>query len=81
MVQLIYSQLPNGLFVQFNKVLELGIGNVVCVMFASILLYLIFEYPFKRIIDFTLMPYCSHDETLHLRYLRRKFNAPFNVNN
>lgn len=77
MVQLIYSQLPNGLFVQFNKVLELGIGNVVCVMFASILLYLIFEYPFKRIIDFTLMPYCSHDEALHLRYLRRKFNAPY----
>ena len=50
MVQLIYSQLPNGLFVQFNKVLELGLGNVVCVLFVSIFLYLLFEYPFSRLI-------------------------------
>jgi len=79
MVQLIYSQLPNGLFVQFNKVLELGLGNVVCVMVASILLYLIFEFPFKRIIDYTLLPYCSHDEVLHLVYVRRKTNSPTNL--
>ena len=54
MVQLIYSQLPNGLFVQFNKVLELGLGNVVCVMVASFGLYLLFEYPFRRLIEFSL---------------------------
>ena len=74
MVQLIYSQLPNGLFVQFNKVLELGLGNVVCVMVASILLYLLFEFPFKRLIQYTLLPYVSHDEVLHLVYVRRKAN-------
>lgn len=79
MVQLIYSQLPNGLFVQFNKVLELGLGNVVCVMVAALGLYLLFEFPFKRIIDFTLLPYVSHDEVLHLHYVRRKLNAP-NIN-
>ena len=79
MVQLIYSQLPNGLFVQFNKVLELGLGNVVCVMVAAVFLYLLFEFPFKRIIDFTLLPYCSHDEVLHLNYVRRKANSPMHV--
>merc|ERR1712062_633334 len=76
MVQLIYSQLPNGLFVQFNKVLELGLGNVVCVMVAAIMLYLMFEYPFKRLIEFTLLPFFSHDETLYLTYLRRQVNLP-----
>ena len=78
MVQLIYSQLPNGLFVQFNKVLELGIGNCVCVMFAGIMLYLCFEYPFRRLIEFTLLPYCSNDEALHLNYVRMRANSPLN---
>ena len=57
MIQLIYSQLPNGLFMQFNKVLELGLGNIVCVMIISIFLYLLFEYPFSRLIQLTLLPY------------------------
>ena len=79
MVQLIYSTLPNGLFVQFNKVLELGLGNVCCVMIAAIFLYLCFEYPFRRIIEFTLLPFCSHDEELHLLYVRQKSNSPINL--
>ena len=72
MVQLIYSTLPDGLFVSFNKVLELGIGNVVCVIIAAFLLYLIFEFPFRRLIEHTLLPYVSHDEIYHLAFVRRK---------
>jgi hypothetical protein len=49
-VQLIYSQLPNGLFITFNGVFELGVGNVVCVMAAGIALYIMFELPFRRLI-------------------------------
>ena len=63
---------------QFNKVLELGLGNVVCVMVAGVFLYLLFEYPFKRIIDFTLLPYLSQDEAVHLLFVRRKVNSPLN---
>ena len=70
MIQLIYSQLANGLFIQFNKVLELGFGNIICVMTASIILYIMFEFPFKRIIDFTLLPHVSHDEAYHLSHVR-----------
>ena len=44
-------------------------------MVASIALYLLFEFPFKRIIDYCIMPYCSQDETLHLFYVRRKAKA------
>ena len=76
MVQLIYSQLPGGLFVQFNKVLELGLGNVCCVMLASFMLYLMFEYPFRRLIEFSLLPFCSADEEMYLHYVRRKANSP-----
>ena len=71
MIQLIYSQAPEGLFIQFNKVIELGLGNVVCVMVAGIMLYLLFEFPFRRLIQFSLLPYCSHDEVMKLHYVRR----------
>ena len=76
MVQLIYSQLPNGLYLQFSKVLELGLGNIVCVMVAAMMLYLMFEYPFRRLLEFTVLPYCSHDQELYLTYLRRQVNVP-----
>ena len=61
---------------QFNKVLELGLGNVCCVMLASFMLYLMFEYPFRRLIEFSLLPFCSADEEMHLHYVRRKANSP-----
>jgi len=59
-------------------VLELGLGNVVCVMVASIFLYLLFEYPFKRLIDISLLPYLTHDDVLELVYVRRQIGAPLN---
>ena len=75
MVQLIYSTLPDGLFVSFNKVLELGLGNVCCVMIAAFLLYLLFEFPFRRLIEYTLLPLVSHDDIYHLSHVRQKANA------
>ena len=76
MVQLIYSTLENGIFVQFNKVLELGLGNVVCVMIAAFFLYLLFEYPFRRVIELTVLKYVSHDEVYNLHHVRRMVNSP-----
>ena len=55
--------------------LELGLGNVICVMMASAVLYLLFEYPFRKVIQYTLLPYVSHDEVLQLVYVRRKANS------
>ena len=75
MVQLIYSTQPEGVFVSFNKVLELGLGNVVCVMAAAFLLYLMFEFPFKRLIEHHLLPLVSHDDVYHLSYVRQKAAA------
>lgn len=66
--------MPNGLFVQFNKVLELGIGNVVLVMIVSLILYLLFEYPFKRLFELSLIKFCSFEDSFLLAYLRRNMN-------
>ncbi len=47
-------------------------------MVASIFLYLLFEYPFKRLIDLFLIPYLTHDDVHELVYVRRKIGAPLN---
>lgn len=65
MIQLIYTTMPVGLFVSFNKVLELGIGNVACILVVSVLLYLLFEWPLRRLNQIYIYPYLSHDEILH----------------
>ena len=65
MVQLIYSQMPSGLFVSFEVVLELGVGNVICVMVAGIILYLLIEFPLKRIIQWSILPAISSDKQKH----------------
>ena len=68
MVQLIYSQLPDGLYVQFNKVLELALGNIVAVMVCGIFMYILFEYPFRRALELTILPYCSSDKAMRLHH-------------
>ena len=68
MVQLIYSQLPDGLYVQFNKVLELALGNIVAVMIGGIFMYILFEYPFRRALELTLLPYCSSEKAMRLHH-------------
>jgi hypothetical protein len=68
MIQLIYSQLPNGLFVSFNKVIELGVGNVICVMAAGLVLFLFFEFPMHRMLQWTVYPKISADSAKHTYY-------------
>ena len=65
MVQLIYSQLPEGLFVYFIGVQELGIGNVICVMMAGLALYLLFEFPMRRLLQWSVLPAISSDKRKH----------------
>ena len=45
-------------------------------MVAAIFLYLLFEYPFKRIIELTVLKYVSHDEVYNLHHVRRMVNSP-----
>jgi hypothetical protein len=65
MVQLIYSQLPEGLFIYFFGVQQLGIGNVICVMMAGLALYLLFEFPFRRLLQWSVLPKISSDKRKH----------------
>ena len=45
-------------------------------MVAAFFLYLLFEYPFKRIIELTVLKYVSHDEVYNLHHVRMKVNSP-----
>ena len=45
-------------------------------MVAAFFLYLLFEYPFKRIIELTVLKYVSHDEVYNLHHVRRMVNSP-----
>lgn len=65
MVQLIYSQLPEGLFVYMIGVQELGIGNVICVLIAGLTLYLLFEFPIKRLLQWSVISAISSDKRKH----------------
>jgi len=56
-------------------VLELGLGNVIFVMAASLTLYLLFEWPFRNLLTLALLKKCSYEDSLHLAYLRRKLSA------
>lgn len=55
--------------------LELGLGNVVLVMIASLGLYLLFEYPFKRMLELTLLKSISLEESLLLAHVRRNMSS------
>ena len=77
MIQLIYSQLPQGLFISFNKVLELGIGNVVLVMAVSLALYILFEYPMRRLGEMTLLKCLKVDDDIFVAFVRRNMRPIF----
>ena len=64
MIQLIYSTMDRGLFVSFNRVLELGVGNMITILVAALLLHFLFEFPLKRLFQITLYRFVSHDKVL-----------------
>ena len=45
-------------------------------MVAAFFLYLLFEYPFRRIIELTILKYVSHDEVYNLHHVRTMVNSP-----
>ena len=75
MIQLIYSTISDGLFLSFNNVVEYGFGNTISVMIVAFSLYHVFEFPFRRLIEYSLLPFVSHDDIYHLAYVRRKAAA------
>ena len=48
-IQMVYAIINRGLFISFNRVLELGIGNALATIAIALLIYILFEYPLKRL--------------------------------
>lgn len=69
MIQLMYSQQPEGLFLATVGVNELAIGNIFLILFVGMVLYLLFEYPFRRLLQWSVLPSLSWDKIKHAYFV------------
>lgn len=60
-IQMIYSTMPQGMFVSFNFVNMLGMGNVATSLSAGIFIYIFIEHPLTRLTQWTVLKFVSHD--------------------
>ena len=63
-IQFIYS-FCNGMYMQWNVILMFAAGNVLFSVLVAIVIYLTIEFPIKKLLDWSLMPYISSDKMLH----------------
>ncbi len=47
-IQLNYNSLPDGLFINFYDVIELGLANVMSISIISLIIYLILQQPLEK---------------------------------
>jgi hypothetical protein len=65
MIELLFATMQRGLFIEFNRVLEFGMGNTFIIMGGAIIVYLFFEYPFRQLIQIYVYPSISADKDLY----------------
>ena len=65
MIQLIYTQMPEGLFLAMVGVNAYAIGNVICILFVGMVLYLAFEFPMRRLLEWSVISAISNDKAKH----------------
>lgn len=65
-IELLYcsNTLPQGLYITFPIALILGVGFKFVTPILSILLMMVLEFPLTRFIQFTILPFISHDPVL-----------------
>lgn len=69
MIQFIYSQLPEGLFLAMVGVNALGIGNIIFILFVGMIMYLLFEFPMRRMLEWSVLPKLSSDKEKHTYFV------------
>lgn len=47
-IQLNYNSLPDGLFINFYVVIELGLANAMLITIISLLIYLVLQHPIEK---------------------------------
>lgn len=48
---------------------ELAIGNIFAILFVGMILYLLFEYPFRRLLQWSVLPSLSYDKIKHAYFV------------
>lgn len=59
-----YASTEEGLDLTVLAVIYYGMGNIVSIMIACFFIYLCFEFPFKRLIEWFLISKVNHDNIL-----------------
>lgn len=66
-----YSAPEKGLFLTFSGVFYLGIGNILCELTLSFLIFLVIEFPLKQIVTIVFEPKLHSRDTI-AQYLHLK---------
>jgi len=62
---MIYSTMPHGLYCTFTSMLMFGMGNMMLSIAIGVIIYVLVEHPFSRLIQWTCLSRLSHDKALH----------------
>jgi hypothetical protein len=68
-IMLYYGRTQAGLYMTTADVICMGTGNIISNLFTGFFLYMIIEYPLKRLIDISISSKISHDAVV-LTYLQ-----------
>ena len=73
-IQLLFQSdsTPKGITLTFPTCLLFGMGFMLCCTIAAIPILMVIEFPFYRLIQYTIMPLLSHDEMLRDYYMPEK---------
>lgn len=72
-IMMLYGSTQGGLYLTVWSVLYFGIGNVISIAIAGFVIFMVFEYPAKRLIQWTLIPQVSHDNLLKKQTLVKEY--------
>ena len=68
-VNLIYCGREDAIYLSNPTALNLGAGNIICVCLASFPLYLLVEYPMKRLIEVLITDKLGHHDILRKKFV------------
>jgi peptidoglycan/LPS O-acetylase OafA/YrhL len=74
-----YGSVQYGIYLTFVGVQYIATGNMVCIVLAGFVLYMLVEYPFRALLQNIVLKKLSHDDILREKWLAEKQLAPLTL--
>ena len=74
-ISMFNNEVKSGMFVSFNYVIMLALGNTICVLYYSAYLYLLIHYPMTKLTSNFLGKYLSTDGPVKQKWAAEKLDA------